>query len=66
MGNNITTINKTNNHLSLHTIKHKKNPRHMSFEIQFLSWDRHIMKRDRLNQLNMYLFIHNRSFRVVI
>ena len=24
MGNNFTTINKTNNHLSLHTIKYKK------------------------------------------
>ena len=40
MVNNITNINKTNDHLSPRLIEHKK-PWHMKFEIQLLAWDRH-------------------------
>jgi len=41
MVNNSTNISKTHNHLSPQTIEHEKTPRHMTLEIQDLTWDRH-------------------------
>ena len=51
--NNSTNINKTNNHLSLQLIEHKKD-RHMMLEIQVHVWDRH-KNEVALNQLIVFI-----------
>jgi hypothetical protein len=53
MNNNSTNINKTNNHLSLQLIEHKKD-RHMMLEIQVHVWDRH-KNEAALNQLIVFI-----------
>ena len=41
MVNNITNVNKMNNHLSPQLIDHKTDHDHVMFEIQVLAWDSH-------------------------